>query len=368
MKWNWQQTDWPAFTFDNDKISAYEARLLNEAGILFGSYKHLNENEKETFKIEIICNEALKTSAIEGEYLNRDSLQSSIKKQFGLLPKDIHVPKAESSISEMMVDLYKTFNDPLTHKKLHQWHNMLMGGRLQIKDIGRYRTHKDPMQVVSGYMGREKVHFEAPPSDSVHSEMKLFIHWFNNSRKEFSPLVRAGIAHLYFVSIHPFEDGNGRIARAIAEKSLAQSLGHPTLIALSYMIEKHKKDYYLALDLANKKNEITTWLIYFAEVVLRAQQYTQRWIEFLIEKTKLYDRVRSTLNDRQMKVLNRMFQEGIEGFKGGLTAEKYINITKTSRASATRDLQDLVDKQALIKKGVLKHTRYYLKLACFETV
>jgi len=175
-------------------------------------------------------------------------------------------------------------------------------------------------------------------------------------------LLRAGIAHLYFVSIHPFEDGNGRIGRAIAEKALAQCLGQPTLIALAYTIERNKKTYYTALEQANKRNEITPWLIYFADRVLTAQHYTVTWIEFLISKAKLYDRLRGQLNPRQEKVLARLFREGPEGFIGGFSAEKYIGITGAPRATATRDLQDLVGKGALLRRGERKHTRYQLNL------
>ena len=175
-------------------------------------------------------------------------------------------------------------------------------------------------------------------------------------------MLRAGIAHLYFVSIHPFEDGNGRIGRALAEKALAQCLGQPTLIAIAYTIERNKKAYYTALEQANSRNEITPWLTYFATLVLDAQRYTATWIEFLINKAKLYDRLRGQLNPRQEKVLTGLFREGPEGFIGGLSAEKYIGITGAPRATATRDLQDLVGKGALLRCGERKYTRYLFNL------
>ncbi len=185
-----------------------------------------------------------------------------------------------------------------------------------------------------------KIHFEAPPANRMRREMNAFIRWFNDTTpggKEFLPaLTRSGIAHLYFVSIHPFEDGNGRIGRAIAEKALSQALGQPTLIALSQTIEAGKKSYYKHLELNNQNTEITDWLVYFANIVLKAQSYTQRLIEFLIEKTKLFEKVREQFNQRQEKVLERMFREGLKGFQGGLSAENYIRITKASRATATR--------------------------------
>ena len=175
-------------------------------------------------------------------------------------------------------------------------------------------------------------------------------------------LTRAGIAHLYFVCVHPFEDGNGRIGRAIAEKALAQNLERPTLIALEHTIEADRKNDYAALEKVNRRLEITDWLVWFAQTVLDAQDYTIKAIEFLIVKTKLYSRLGDSLNERQQKVLARMFKEGLSGFKGGLSADNYITITKTSASTATRDLQDLVAKGALTRSGELKSTRYHLNL------
>ena len=175
-------------------------------------------------------------------------------------------------------------------------------------------------------------------------------------------LTRAAIAHLYFVCIHPFEDGNGRISRALAEKSLAQNLNQPTLISLVDTIERSKKHYYSTLERNNKDNEITDWIVYFAKTVLDAQANTRRRIEFIIEKTKLYDKIRGKINPRQEKVIARMFRAGVDGFKSGLSAENYIAITSSPRTTVTRDLNDLVAKGTLVKVGQLKHTRYYLNI------
>jgi Fic family protein len=243
---------------------------------------------------------------------------------------------------------------------------MLTQGRRDLSDIGCYRTSFEQMQVVSGSVDRRKVHFEAPPSKTVPPEMTAFNAWFNRTapggKQPLPALTRAGMAHLYFVSVHPFEDGNGRIGRAIAEKSLAQNLQRPTLIALAHTIEANRKAYYAALERINQHLEITDWLLYFANTVLDAQDYTIRSVEFLIGKAKLYDRLADALNERQQKVLARMFNEGLSGFKGGLSADNYIHITKTSASTATRDLQDLVAKGALRRTGELKHTRYHLNL------
>jgi len=364
--WNWEQKDWPNFRYDTSTLTLFENQFLKNAGECLGAFKHISDEDKNQLKVELISEEALKTSEIEGEMLNRDSLQSSIRRQFGLSTDNRRIPPAEQGVAQMMVDVYNTFDTPLSHEHMFAWHQMLMSGRNDIDKIGTYRIHKDPMQVVSGPIGQAKIHFEAPPSDTMPKEMTQFNTWFNNSRpkaqKSLPALTRAGIAHLYFVSIHPFEDGNGRIGRTLAEKSLAQNLGQPTLIALAYTIERARKDYYEMLENNNKDNDISKWLIYFCKTVIKAQENTTKRIDFLISKTKLYDRLRGQLNPRQEKVLARIFREGTEGFKGGLSAENYITITGAPRATVTRDLQDLVKKGALNKTGELKHTRYHLNL------
>jgi len=222
------------------------------------------------------------------------------------------------------------------------------------------------MQVVSGAMHEPKVHFEAPPSSATPREMKNFIIWFNrtapNGREPLPSLTRAGIAHLYFVSIHPFEDGNGRIARALSEKALAQSLNQPTLTALAATILIRRNAYYNALAAANKRIEITPWLAWFADTALEARRRTIAHVEFLIQKTRLLDRLRGELNDRQKKALLRMLREGPAGFKGGLSAANYATITGASPATTTRDLADMVDKGALIRVGERRHARYHVAI------
>jgi Fic family protein len=370
--WNWQQADWPAFRYDPSKLEAFEAAFLRQSGVFSGAVRHVGDEDRQQLTVELISDEALKTSEIEGEFLNRDSLQSSIRRNFGLASDNRKIPPAEQGISQMMVDFYRHFDAPLTDELLFHWHQMLMNGRRDMKDVGRYRTDDSPMQVVSGPLHAPKVHFEAPPSTSLPKEMKRFNQWFNHTApKGKAPLrilTRAGIAHLYFVSIHPFEDGNGRIGRAIAEKAVSQGLGQASLIALSHTINSKRKAYYDMLEHSNRRNEITDWLVYFAKTVLDAQDYSQRMLDFLIAKTKYFDRFRGRFNERQEKVIARMFREGPTGFKDGLSAENYIRITETSRATATRDLQDLVDKQALIRTGSLKSTRYHLPIELHDGV
>ncbi len=366
MIWNWQQENWPNFIYNREVLAPNETQFIHEAGMVHGAIKHLTEGDKSQLTIDLISNEAVTTSEIEGEILNRDSVQSSIRLNFGLDTDNRKVPLAEQGIAALMSDLYQHSGTTLSAEQLFSWHTMLMRGRKDLPTIGAYRTTQNPMQVVSGPMATPKVHFEAPPSHRVPIEMSQFFRWFNHTTPDgpqpLPALTRAGIAHLYFESIHPFEDGNGRIGRVLSGKALSQSVGRPTLIALSQTICRNRKAYYTALEDNNKDLDITDWLLYFTRTVLDAQQYTQRLIDFLIAKTRLYDRLRGKLNERQDKVLARMFREGLDGFKGGLSAENYLKITSTSRATATRDLQSLVELGALRKTGELKHTRYWLSI------
>lgn len=362
--WNWQQKDWPHFRYDSARLAQHEAAFLRESGVLIGAIRHIGEEDKKLLTVDLISNEAFKTSEIEGELLNRDSLISSIRRNFGLATDHRRIAPAEHGIAEMMMDVYSQFATPLSHEQLHHWHAMLVQGRADLRDIGAYRTDAEPMQVVSGSVHAPRVHLEAPPANALPHEMQRFVDWFNATAPEgktpLPALTRCGMAHLYFESIHPFEDGNGRIGRALCEKVLAQALGAPTLIALSQTIHGKRKTYYEMLERSNKHNEITAWLDYFATTILDAQAYTQQMIDFLIAKTRFFDRFRGKLNARQEKAMLRMFRAGPEGFKGGLSAENYISITQTSRATATRDLQDLVQMGALTRTGERKGTRYGL--------
>lgn len=366
MTWNWQQTDWPQFAWNQARLALAEQQFLVGGGMFVGAIKHLSEEDCNQLTVEAMSTEAVTTSEIEGEILDRASVQSSIQRQLGLAADKRRAAPAERGVSEMMVDLYKTFSAPLSKEMLFDWHSMLMSGRRDLTDIGHYRTSAEPMQVLSGAIGSPKIHFEAPPSTKVPTEMARFIDWFNRtSSKGTEPLpavTRAGVAHLYFESIHPFEDGNGRIGRALAKKSLAQSLGQPSLIALAATILSRRARYYDALEAANKKNEITNWLVWFAGMTIEAQRRTIALIEFLIDKAKLFDRLSGQLNERQIKALLRMFKEGPGGFEGGLSAGKYSTITGASPATTTRDLTDLAEKGALIREGERRYARYKLSV------
>jgi len=366
MTWNWQQSDWPNFSWDATRLRKAEGHFLVGTGMFAGAVKHLSASDQEQLTIEAISTEAVTTSEIEGEILDRSSVQSSIRRQLGLATDNRRVPAVEQGISEMMVDLYRSFSEPLSDEMLFSWHRKLFKDHGGLKDVGCYRTGQEAMEVLSSGLHAPRVHFEAPPASRVPDEMTRFVAWFNRTAPagdSFSPaLTRAGIAHLYFESVRPFEDGNGRIGRAIAEKALAQCFGHPTLIALAATILSRRKTYYAALEAANKGNEVTVWLFWFAGIAIEAQRRTTARVEFLIEKTRLLDRLRGQLNPRQEKASLRMLREGPEGFKGGLSAGNYVTVTGASPATATRDLADLVDKGALLRAGERRHARYHIAI------
>ena len=334
---------------------------MTGSGRLVGASAHLGDEDRSELYIDWLSEEAMQTSAIEGEMLDRDSVQFSVRRQFGLKTDRRRSGPREAGIAEMMVALYRDFDTPLTDAMLFDWHRMVLNGRRDVDVIGGWRQHEEPMQVVSGPDFASKIHYEAPPSAKMDREMAGFIQWFEASR-DLPALTRCGVAHFHFVCVHPFEDGNGRVGRALSEKALAQSLGQPSLIALSQMIARKQRGYYGALEASNRSLEITPWLVWFGETVLEALTYSEHRLTRLISKVKMFDRLHDQLNERQEKVLMRLFRAEPDGFEGGLSAANYRQITGTIATTATRDLTDLVDKGALRKTGTRRYARYYLNL------
>lgn len=366
MTWNWQLPNWPNFDYKADVLTQKERQFIEQSGVMIGVSAHLSHDDQQDLSISIMSMEATDTSSIEGELLDRDSVQSSIQRAMGLKAPIYRHRPAEHGIAEMMVDLFQSAEEPLTPAMLHRWHHMMMNGRRDIDQIGAYRKHEEPMQIVSGALHEPRVHYEAPPSNRVEAEMDAFISWFNKTapgtEKSLPTLERAGIAHLWFEAIHPFEDGNGRIGRAISEKALSQGRKKPLFTSLAGVLLQHRKAYYQQLQAANRSLNIQPWLDWFADIALQAQHRSQQHVAFLLAKAKLFDQLRGQINPRQEKVLLRIFAEGIDGFKGGLSAKNYMTITGASSATTTRDLVDLVEKGALTRQGERKSTRYYLHL------
>ena len=362
--WNWQLPQWPDFSYDKDVMLDLEASFLRQAGEEWGILQFVDDENREKWLVEILTSETLHTAEIEGEILNRESVQSSVKKFLGLSYDKVHQRPAEEGMSRLTVDIYRRFNEPLTHRYLWGMNRLILSHRDDLEDIGRYRTHKEPMQVVSGSFQRRRLHFEAPPSAMVPREMDAFVKWFNRMRRAGKtsphPLTLAGITHFYFINIHPFEDGNGRIARALSLKSVAMSLQRPVLLNLSETVSRRKKDYYGMLEKHNHSLDITGWLVWYGQLLTEAQAYAVERLKLISRKIRFFRQKGHLLNERQAKVIGKWFSMGQERLSEGLSARKYRRIAHTSESSATRDLQDLVQKGILHKTGERKGTRYFL--------
>lgn len=378
MKYCWQHPDWPQLIFDEAPSRESLYNYAKEAGRLAGAVAQLQESQQYEAALDLMVSEAIKTSQIEGERLDQEDVRSSLKNYLGLNATPVRVldPRAEG-IAALMVDVRKTFKNRLTPEMLFHWHRLvipdqtdqILGRKLL---IGQWRRSAEPMQMVSGPLGYETVHYEAPPADRVGAEMDRFLHWhwatcpLNPKREATLPgPVRAAVAHLWFEVIHPFDDGNGRVGRTIAEQVLAQDMGHPPLLSLSTTIEQEHREYYQRLKKASRADlNITAWVTWFSDIVLQSQIQAVEKVEFVLSKARFWDKHRKTeLNNRQQKVLNKIFQAGAEGFIGGMSAKKYISITGCSKATATRDLTDLVSKGCLYRlEGGGRSARYGLNL------
>lgn len=378
MKYSWQHPNWPNFTYDETQCRNSLYHYALEAGRLSGGMGQLKDSLQYEAYIDLMVSEAINTSQIEGERLDREDVRSFIKNFLGLSnpPTRVMDPRAEG-IAALMVDVRKSFTEVLTKEKLFHWHQLLIPEQessfLRHKiQVGQWRTSEEPMQVISGPIGYEKVHYEAPPANQVEAEMGQFLNWYNNTnplnpdQKDTLPgPIRSAIAHLWFESIHPFDDGNGRVGRAIAEQALAQDLNRPPLLSLSTIIEKDKNAYYNGLNKASQPNlDITPWINWFTSSVLMAQREAVQKVDFVLKKSKFWESYQNAdLNERQVKAINKVLKAGPDGFEYGVSAKKYMGMTGCSKATATRDLGDLTDKGCLYRlDGGGRNVRYRLNL------
>ncbi|MEZ4703961.1 MAG: Fic family protein [Bdellovibrionota bacterium] len=367
MDYNWQQSDWPYFRYDLKSVRLEIEKFVENALYLKGLYDGLHPELQLNAAIDIMVEEAMKTSEIEGEFVSRKDVRSSIRNQLQVGPpiQNIRDHRAKG-VATMMVQVREGFAMELSATMLFAWHKSLFPRANQIH-VGAWRTHSEPMQIVSSDIVEPEVHFEAPPSAQVPDEMNRYIQWFNDAKSDGKHMlhdapVRSAIAHIYFESIHPFEDGNGRIGRALSEKILSQHVGQPVLLSLSKTIQHHKIEYYEKLKENQKANEITSWVEYFIRLITTSQENTKQTIELIIKKTRFFDRHKTELNPRHEKVLRRMLEEGPDGFEGGMSAKKYQSLTKVSKATATRDLQYLAAIGALVSIGEGRGVRYQVHL------
>ena len=367
MKYNWQLPDWQNFLYDDSIIDSLCIDFAFEIGEVKGLVESLSDVIQQETILQFMISEAIKTSEIEGEFYSRQDIMSSIRKNLGVGENFGHIrDKNAQGIGKLMVIVRNSYSKQLTEIMISEWHDILMEYSKRINP-GQYRMGEEPMQIVSGSYGKELIHFEAPPSNQVPDEMKKFIKWYHDF--EVKPndikkaLIKTSISHLYFESIHPFEDGNGRIGRAIAKKCLAESLNRPLLMSISSTIERNKKKYYQSLKQAQRTLEITDWILYFSTLILESQRNAKQIVLFTLNKSKFIDQFKNEMNERQTKAILKMFENGLSGFEGGMTAIKYVSITKASRATATRDLQDLTEKKILKPKGEGRNRSYDLNLS-----
>ncbi len=359
-----QRSEWPEFKWDKLKIAELLAAVRYRQGKLIGHMQALGFSLREEAMLQTLTQEVIKSSEIEGEVLDREQVRSSLAKRLGIeiagmVPSDRHV----EGVVEMMIDATQRFSDLLMKERLFGWHSALFptgrSGMYKIK-AGAWRTgERGPMQVVSGAIGREKVHFEAPDAERVEGEMKIFLDWFNK-RQDLDPVLKAAIAHLWFVTIHPFDDGNGRIARAIADLQLARADESPQrFYSMSSQIRKERNDYYNILEETQKGTlDITDWLDWFLNCLDRAFAATSEILSNVMKKAKFWERFATTnLNERQRLMLDKM----LNGIEGKMTSSKWAKMAKCSQDTASRDIQDLIEKGVMKKEeGGGRSTSYGL--------
>ena len=360
----WENPQWPAFTWDEKALARLLAQVSREQGRLLGKMEALGFDLRSEAHLRILTEDVVKSSEIEGEKLERDQVRSSIARRLGmdvggLVPADRHV----EGVVEMMLDATGNYAQPLTEDRLFAWHASLFptgrSGMSKIR-VGAWRDDSTgPMQVVSGAIGKEKVHYEAPPAARLPEEMARFINWFEHA-KDIDPLLTAGLAHLWFVTIHPFDDGNGRIARALADMALARSeKTGQRFYSMSAQIRRERNDYYSTLEQTQKDGlDVTRWQSWFITCLLRAIDGAQEMLGVVLDKAHFWERfTKEPLNERQINVLNRL----LDGFEGKLTTSKWARLAKCSQDTAYRDILDLVERGALRKApGGGRSTSYSL--------
>jgi len=373
MAYIYQQAGWPEFHWDASVISVPLASVRHRQGRILGRMLALGFDLRGQAGLAVLTDDVVKTSAIEGETLDPEQVRSSIARRLGLEMGGLVTPGRDvEGIVEILVDATRKYHEPLTDERIFAWHAALFPtarSGMQRIAVGQWRpAEAGPMQVVSGPFGREKVHFEAPAAVRLDTEMDRFIRWFNESAANgalLDPVIRAALAHFWFVTIHPLEDGNGRIARAIAEMALAHAdQSADRFYSMSSQIEAERRDYYLALERQQRSDlDVTPWLQWFIGCLDRAIIRADSILSAVLFKSRFWDVVnRQPVNPRQQAVINGL----LDGFEGKLTSSKYAKLAKCSSDTALRDIQQLVDRGILLlNPGGGRSTSYRL-VTCEE--
>ena len=370
----WQHPDWTRLYYDMNALAESLANVRQSLGMVIGKAQAigLTQTNLDDVSNSIWIEEAIATAAIEGQKLDVEQVRSSVMHKLGLADKGTS-PRHVDGLIEVMFDATQQAHLELTTDRLCRWQSALFPGGtsgIQRIEVGKFRTFADPMQIISGRIGKEIVHYRAPDSKIVAQEMAAFLAWFNapvEQTQQSDSIIRAAIAHLWFETIHPFEDGNGRIGRAIIDLALAQdkqlhACGMARLASMSRTLQENRRAYYDALNSAQTGGlDITPWIIWFLAQFFNACQKTEQHITNALQKAQFWSsHLDSNFNQRQRKTLQKLLDAGDDGFLGGMTAEKHSKITGASKATATRDLTGLLAKDALISRGVGKATKYYI--------
>jgi len=359
-----ERPGWPRFVWDGEGLAAALAAVRHRQGRHLGKMETLGFEVRAEVSLAALTDDVVKSSAIEGENLDPEEVRSSIARKLGLEVAGLPEPgRRVEGVVEMMLDATRDFDQPLTAERLFGWHAALFPtGRSGVRRItvGAWRTGEaGPMQVVSGPIGREKVHFQAPGAERLEGEMGRFLEWFNDP-PDIDPVLRAGVAHFWFVTIHPFDDGNGRIARAIADMALCRADGtKQRFYSMSSGIEAQRKEYYLQLESAQRGSlDITAWLAWFLACLDRTLENADQALGSVLHKAKLWQRISpNPVNARQHKVIHRM----LDDFKGHLTTSKYAKLARCSTDTALRDVRELLERGILVKNpGGGRSTSYRL--------
>ena len=375
QSWIWQTSAWPPLSFHAAKVDAVLGRARSELGKLLGKAEAVGAADMSVTERDIWTQDALATSAIEGEVLNLDAVRSSVARRLGIgAAFPTAVPRNVEGLLDVMEDAANKWDTDLTKDRLCAWHAALFPpGQITLRpiDSGKFRSIDEPMQIVSGPLGKESVHYEAPPASEVPTHMSQFIDWFNQSRtdKATDGLIRAALAHLWFESIHPFDDGNGRIGRAIMDMALSQDAGRAfRLHGLSVELRRQQENYYSALNRVQRVlEEPTAWLVWLIDTFRNSCQASSSLVDEALDRARFWSRHKHVdLNERQRKVLNKMLGVGPGRFIGGMTPRKLQSIATVAGATATRDLTELTEKGLMVRRGAGRSTHYELALEGWE--